>query len=211
MPKLAALNLRQVDIEAEDAILLFNKHRQTITSLDLDRLDLLYTAESNIPREATPWFDVLYSMRGFENSCAVSIEWPKQGGGQIMDADLQPPWEYWYDVREYEYKGMTIMEMPDDPDDEDWAGDRHLVVEIKCNEEWWDGVKRLAAFNIFNVMEQEEEDSQYSLEMPHLDDIYWDGKIETLLAKKERLARIRGLKAAAAAKRKRDEATTAFK
>jgi hypothetical protein len=55
-------------IEAEDAVLLLDKHKQTICSLDFDELDLLFTAESDAPQDACPWFDMLSSIKEFKNA-----------------------------------------------------------------------------------------------------------------------------------------------
>lgn len=32
------------------------------------------------------------------------------------------------------------------------------MIEVEGDKDWWDGVKRLAAFNIFGIVEGEEED-----------------------------------------------------
>lgn len=72
------------------------------------------------------------------------------------------------------------------------------MIEVEGDKDWWDGVKRLAAFNIFGIVEGEEEDEQLYELMHELGDVYWDRKIEECLAKKAKLAAKRKKKAAKA-------------
>lgn len=209
LPKLEILDLFQVDIEAGDVMQLLKKHDQTIKQIELDRVDLRYRPDTEAPEEETPWFDILYSMKDFKNHCKISIDWAKQNG---EGAHLKPPWADWIEDAEHLCKGLSIDLMPDDPEDENWEGGLHVVIEIEGDENWWDGVRLIAAYNIFDIIPAPDEDEKWvdchTWDLP-MD--YWHGKIGECLAKKAKLAANRDKRAAKALKKqKEDQVGAAF-
>lgn len=143
-------------------------------------------------------------MKTFKNYCSISINWAKQNGNE---ARLEPPWDDLYIMcdGEFTYKGMAIEMVPDDPEDEDWMGDSHFIVEIPGDKDWRDCVSRLAAFNIFSIVQGEEEDEELYYTMWKCGDRYWDRKVEECLQMKVKSAAKRKKQAAAALKKQKQE------
>ncbi|QDS75978.1 hypothetical protein FKW77_004174 [Venturia effusa] len=177
LPKLESLDLIQVDVDADFAIQLLENHNQTLTTLSLDNVDLRYNENAKAGFH-TPWFDLLYSMKDFKNHCDVSIESAWENGKMTF---LDPPWAEWPEFGDgvYVYKGLSINLVYTDLDDEEDSYDMHTEIWVKGDGEWWDGIKRLAAFYICSTVLGEL--SEVGCHISELSDTYWDEKIAECL------------------------------
>jgi hypothetical protein len=190
VPNLRSLQLTRVDIEKEDAIKLMRQFKDTIEVVVFEAVNLLYRSDTNEkrPEYYSPWSDALLAMKDTKNECQVTIEEPKENGST---ASLGPTWDDWYG--EYEYKGLTIEYVPDDPDVEYnhyEEIEEHLYIHIDGNSDWWKGVERICAFYLVRIIPSiEEEEDEYGepiwmYEEPS--DMYWDKKLEELLVVKNK-------------------------